>query len=133
MRPRTWPARVADEGLRVEVLDVGRERLVALLEAALARDREGRLVAEDHVVGRVVGARGQELRHPLGGDPGDDLDFHAVLLLEGLDEGLLHHLRPAAAVAGDHEGLLLRLRAGRGQEGGGEDREQGDGQTSTHG
>src|SRR5207247_1500229 len=40
--PEHGEARVADEGLWVEVLDIGSEGLVALLEeAALARDREG--------------------------------------------------------------------------------------------
>ena len=123
--PEHGKARVADERLRVEVLDVGREGFVALFEeAALARDGEGRLVAEDHIVGWIVGARRQELGDPLRGDAGDDLDLHPVLLLEGLHQNLLHHLLPPAAVPGDDEGLLLGGRARNRHEGDGEDRDQ---------
>ena len=122
--PEHRDARVADQGLRIHVLDIRRERLVALLEeAALARDREGRLVAEDDVERRVVGTGRQQLRHPLGGDAGDDLDLHPVRLLERLDEGLLHHFRPAAAVAGDDERLRLGVRARNRHEWSGQDRD----------
>ena len=77
----------------------------------------------DDVVGRVVRTGGEKLGHPLGGDAGDDLHLHPVLLLEGLHERLLHHVRPAAAVAGDHEGRGLSIRVGQRDEGAGQDGE----------
>src|SRR5262249_47039371 len=63
-----------------------------------------------------------------GRDAGDDLDLDAVLLLERLDQCLLHHLLPAAAVSGDDEGRLLLGGDGRSRdEGCGQDREQDEG------
>src|SRR5882672_10022710 len=62
--------------------------------------------------GRVVGPGGHELGDPLRRDAGDDLDPRVVLLLERLHERLLHHLRPAATVAGHHERLGLRIGHG---------------------
>src|SRR4026208_835286 len=94
--------------------------------AALGRDGEGGLVAEEHVERRIVRAGGHELGHPFRADAGDDLDLHVVLLLEGLHERLLHHVGPAAAIAGDHERGLLGVHAGHRGEQGDAQGDQGD-------